>query len=75
LAESSPYFEVLKKRNVEVLFCYDTYDEVTMLQLRQFDRKTLTCAEKGAAEFDPKSDGDDASKYEISKPGVVLSEC
>lgn len=56
LAETSPYFEVLKKRNVEVLFCYEPYDEVTMLQLRQFDMKNITCAEKGASDYDHKTE-------------------
>uniref|UniRef100_H2YU59 Histidine kinase/HSP90-like ATPase domain-containing protein n=1 Tax=Ciona savignyi TaxID=51511 RepID=H2YU59_CIOSA len=37
LAESSPYFESLKDSGREVLFCYDPYDEVTMLQLKTYD--------------------------------------
>lgn len=31
---------------MEVLFCYEPYDELVMLQLRQFDRKNLTSVEK-----------------------------
>jgi len=46
LAESSPYFESLKKRNTEVLFCFEPYDELVLLQLREFDRKQLTSVEK-----------------------------
>lgn len=47
LAESSPYYESMKRKNVEVLFCYDPYDEITLIQLNQFDRKSLTSVEKG----------------------------
>ncbi|XP_065201134.1 heat shock protein 75 kDa, mitochondrial [Planococcus citri] len=46
LAETSPYLEDLKKKNVEVLFCYETYDEQVLLQLRSFKNKTITSAEK-----------------------------
>ena len=36
LAESSPYYEALKKKDdVEVLFCYEGYDELVLMQLQQ----------------------------------------
>ena len=40
LAESSPYLEALKERKHEILFCYEPYDEVVMLQLQQFQGST-----------------------------------
>ncbi|VDO80633.1 unnamed protein product [Soboliphyme baturini] len=46
LAESSPYYEAFKEKSSEVLFCFDPADEVTMLALNQFDRKSLTSVEK-----------------------------
>ncbi|XP_063606991.1 heat shock protein 75 kDa, mitochondrial-like isoform X1 [Penaeus indicus] len=46
LAESSPYFEALKKRNVEVLFCYESYDEVVLMQLQQFGSRKIVSVEK-----------------------------
>lgn len=46
LAESSPYLEALRKRNVEVLFCYEPYDELVLMQLRQFDMKNIISVEK-----------------------------
>ena len=46
LAENSPYFESLKKAGTEVLFCYEAYDELVLMQLQQFDKKTLTSVEK-----------------------------
>ncbi|XP_045606054.1 LOW QUALITY PROTEIN: heat shock protein 75 kDa, mitochondrial [Procambarus clarkii] len=46
LAETSPYFEALKKRNVEVLFCYEPYDEVVLMQLREFTNRKIVSVEK-----------------------------
>ncbi|XP_077293548.1 TNF receptor associated protein 1 [Arctopsyche grandis] len=46
LAESSPYFEALKKQQLEVLFCYEPYDELVIMQLRSFDNHDLTSVEK-----------------------------
>ena len=46
LAENSPYFEALKSKDVEVLFCYEAYDELVLMQLQQFDKKKLTSVEK-----------------------------
>jgi TNF receptor-associated protein 1 len=45
-AESSPYFEVFRARNLEVLFMYDPWDEFVMEHLHEFDGKTLRGAEK-----------------------------
>lgn len=57
LAESSPYFEALKKKEVEILFCYESYDELVLMQLQQFDQKKLTSVEK-----DVRNDSDDPEK-------------
>ncbi|XP_075165415.1 TNF receptor associated protein 1 [Haematobia irritans] len=46
LAESSPYYESLKKRDVEVLFCYEPYDELVLMQLGMFKSKNLVSVEK-----------------------------
>jgi len=45
LAESSPYFEALKGKDVEVLYCFDAYDEVLMMQLGKFNEKQLFSVE------------------------------
>uniref|UniRef100_A0A8R1EJ83 Uncharacterized protein n=1 Tax=Caenorhabditis japonica TaxID=281687 RepID=A0A8R1EJ83_CAEJA len=50
LAESSPYYEVIKSKNKEVLFLYDPADEVVFLGLGQFDMKQLVPVEKWAQE-------------------------
>lgn len=46
IAENSPYFEGLKAKNVEVLFCYDSHDEVVMMQLQKFQGKNIVSVEK-----------------------------
>lgn len=46
LAEASPYFEAVRSRDVEVLFCLEPYDELVLAQLRQFGRKNITSVEK-----------------------------
>ena len=46
LAENSPYFESLKKSETDVLFCYEAYDELVLMQLQQFDKKNMTSVEK-----------------------------
>lgn len=46
LAETSPYFESLKKAGTDVLFCYEAYDELVLMQLQQFDKKSMTSVEK-----------------------------
>lgn len=45
LAETSPYYESLKKRNVEVLFCYEMYDELVLLELKEFNNRALVSVE------------------------------
>lgn len=48
LAESSPYFEVIRSQNKEVLFLYEPADEVVFLALNQFQMKNLVGVEKWA---------------------------
>ncbi|XP_061079680.1 LOW QUALITY PROTEIN: heat shock protein 75 kDa, mitochondrial [Conger conger] len=45
LAEHSPYFEAMKRKDMEVLFCYEQFDELTLLHLREFDKKKLISVE------------------------------
>ncbi|XP_072337497.1 heat shock protein 75 kDa, mitochondrial [Scyliorhinus torazame] len=63
LAEYSPYFEAMKKKEMEVLFCYDQFDELTLLHLREFDKKKLI-----SVETDIVVDHYKEEKYEDSKP-------
>lgn len=59
LAESSPYYEVIKSQNKEVLFLYDPADEVVFLGLGQFGMKQLVPVEKWAQEEAEKTGTDD----------------
>jgi TNF receptor-associated protein 1 len=45
-AETSPYYEIFRARNYEVLFMYDPWDEFAMEHLREFEGKSLKSAEK-----------------------------
>ncbi|XP_041973532.1 heat shock protein 75 kDa, mitochondrial [Aricia agestis] len=45
LAQSSPYYESLKKKDVEVLFCYEMYDELVLLELKEFGGRALVSVE------------------------------
>ncbi|KAF7283880.1 hypothetical protein GWI33_022911 [Rhynchophorus ferrugineus] len=66
LAESSPYFESLKKKQQEVLFCYEPYDELVLMQLQQFQGYRLISVEKDMRDDKAASDltnlGDDSLK-------------
>uniref|UniRef100_A0A8D1X674 Heat shock protein 75 kDa, mitochondrial n=1 Tax=Sus scrofa TaxID=9823 RepID=A0A8D1X674_PIG len=70
LAEHSPYYEAMKQKNTEVLFCYEQFDELTLLHLREFDRKKLI-----SVETDIVIDHYKEEKFEDSSPaGDRLSE-
>ncbi|NWI54691.1 TRAP1 protein, partial [Calyptomena viridis] len=70
LAEHSPYFEAMKKKDMEVLFCYEQFDELTLLHLREFDKKKLI-----SVETDIVVDHYKEEKFEESRPaGERLSE-
>ena len=53
-AESSPYYEVFRARNFEVLFLFDPWDEFVMESLRAFDGKDLRASEKAELEIESK---------------------
>nr|QII15881.1 heat shock protein 75 [Aphis glycines] len=46
LAESSPYIEALKKKNIEVIYCYGPHDEIVLYQVKTFKNVKLTLVEK-----------------------------
>ncbi|KAF8565208.1 hypothetical protein P879_04084 [Paragonimus westermani] len=52
LAEASPYLEAARKKspNTEVLFLYEPYDELVLMQLAQYDQKNLRSVETMIAE-------------------------
>ena len=64
LAEMSPYMEAMRKQDVEVLFCYEPYDELVLMNLAQFDRKNLKSIENEVTNEAPAD----------SKPETVIEE-
>lgn len=71
LAEVSPYQEGMAKKDVEVLFCYEPYDELVLLQLRQFAKNQLTSVEKVLRD-DKTAEETGKRKYKESKDLLVL---
>ncbi|KAG8506458.1 Heat shock protein 75 kDa, mitochondrial [Galemys pyrenaicus] len=70
LAEHSPYYEAMKRKRTEVLFCYEQFDELALLHLREFDRKQLV-----SVETDIVVDHYKEEKFEDAAPaGERLSE-
>ena len=51
LAEASPYFEAMKKKDVEVLFCFESYDELVLMQLQQFNKLKIKVNSPGPGYF------------------------
>ncbi|KAJ7389557.1 TNF receptor-associated protein 1, mitochondrial [Desmophyllum pertusum] len=45
VAETSPYYEALKKDDVEVLFTYNEQDDITLHYLSKFEGKSIMAAE------------------------------
>lgn len=56
LAESSPYYELIRSQNKEVIFLYEPADEVVFLALNQFQVKNLVGVEKFAETTASKAD-------------------
>ncbi len=56
-AENSPYYEVFKAKNIEVLFLFDPRDEFVMENLRQFDSKSIKSCEKSDLSLDSQTSG------------------
>lgn len=53
---------------MQVLFCYEQFDELTLLHLREFDKKKLI-----SVETDIVVDHYKEEKFEDAKPGRLLS--
>ncbi|CAG9090761.1 unnamed protein product [Plutella xylostella] len=69
LAETSPYFESLKKRDVEVIFCYEMYDELVLLELKEFGGRALV-----SVESDMQKDPNDRPEAVIGSEGLQQSQ-
>jgi len=45
LCENSPYYEAIRQKGYEVLFVYESHDEVLLMQLAEFDKKKMKSVE------------------------------
>lgn len=43
---SSAYFEAIRQKDYDVLFLYEPYDEMILLQLNQFQKKNIAGIEQ-----------------------------
>eukprot|EP01135_Chromosphaera_perkinsii_P012255 Nk52_evm26s2622 gene=Nk52_evmTU26s2622 len=59
VAESSPYFESFKQKNIEVLFLYEPFDDYVMNNLLEFKGAKLVSIENDDALKDLDVDGND----------------
>jgi TNF receptor-associated protein 1 len=50
LAETSAYMEAMQQRDIEVLYCFESYDELVLMNLGQFDKKNLKSVENELVE-------------------------
>ena len=68
LAETSPYMEAMKEKDIEVLFLYEPYDELVLMNLGQFDKKDLKSIENQLV-------GDSAEENKVDAGGKLALEC
>lgn len=64
LAERSPYLEALQKKDVEVLFLFEPYDELVLMNLGQYDKKFFKSIENEMT--DDKADTDTVDESDAS---------
>lgn len=68
LCENSPYYEAIRQKGYEVLFVYESHDEVLLMQLAEFDKKKLKSVE---SELETETKKDDVilegGRDEVSK--------
>ena len=64
LAESSQYYEVFKRKNIEVLFLYNPIDDFVMTNVREFKGKKFMSVENASIDLNV----NDEKKEEGAKP-------
>lgn len=67
LAERSPYLEALQKEDKEVLFLYEPYDELVLMNLGQFYKKNLKSIENEITSMDKDEEIDEGESGSLSR--------
>lgn len=73
LAESSPYYEVFKKRHLEVLFLYNPVDDFVMTNVREYKGKKFVSVENAEIDLSAEDKKEEEAKSD-AKPKVGLSD-
>ncbi len=63
--ENSPYLEIFRKNNLEVLYLYDNVDDFVLTSLREFDGKKLISADQ--ADISLPSDTEKTDNKDVKK--------
>ena len=65
--------EAMAKKDVEVLYCYEPYDELVLMNLAQFDKKNLKSIENEMVEDKSDTDTVTTCKYKSESMFCVKS--
>lgn len=75
MAEASPYYESLKRKQQEVLFCYEPYDELVLMQLIEFKGFKLVSVEKDMRDDKAASDLTNLGTLFVVYLGIIVLVC
>jgi HSP90 family molecular chaperone len=67
LAENSPYFEIFKKQNKEVLLVSDPADELVLLVMNEFSGKKIISVEAYIKEHGIQTEKEENGEFSHSK--------
>mmetsp|Transcript_9580 Transcript_9580/g.11497 ORF Transcript_9580/g.11497 Transcript_9580/m.11497 type:complete len:701 (-) Transcript_9580:1379-3481(-) len=71
LAESSPYYEVFKSNNVEVLFLHSNIDDFALRALPEYEGRQLVSAESGQVDFDLKKADNEENESKLAPEEIT----
>ena len=73
LAERSPYLEAIEKDDIEVLFLYEPYDELVLMNMGAFDNKFLKSIENEVKEKEDSDIVDSGGLYNMTINGIIFA--